>query len=755
MNHLFSLPACSIALLTAILSLPGFAQSSKWELNLDAEIKNPILSPNGKYLVYGHKDNKSAECVDVTTGKVIWSYAIDKKFKKYEIFRFVNDDVVLLGQQNRYEFVNTSNGSLIKSLNILGKDDWSDLVWETKPPEEEGYEMIMPYHRANIGIYYFDHGFQIIDLEKREILMETDDPPSKLQYKNWGNAMMILPRSGSDSIYFIDFEKRKLIFRGSMDDHDINTSLYQPFTMNDKELILFNDKNVQSVDLATGNVTATMPVDTDDPDYFLTSDLEDGLHLLVSEDDVQTLYRTKDGTKLWETREKAIPGIVDQLIEMKGQNGLLLLGYKDKNATVHKIDPKTGEIVWSRDLFKQRGDLETGHKEGSKFGAMLKTFAVSLLTGTGSASRYGAGFNPTTGLMEYRTSSLSDRMERRRFLNGVYSSFLSRKKKSDAYMDLLTQSEDEAILVVAGRAYNPEDAKWSAADHEGVYTLNLSDGSITNTSKATLLADKGGALNAYSDLKVVQLPVASASALVGVNDLYIQRGGKVERIPFGKKKITFISSTDSTVVFSANDDDETFDYWLLDARKEPSTLHLLARSDEPNIVFPPDTSTFSKTIQFNDYTITSHPMAQCKPGEEIMIAAADWTLTEDDLDKMEIGRLTKNIDFADSIQGIYSTVAGFYLMGDDAVALIAPDGTCKWAHEWDPNRMKVRMRPTLLKNHLVVAMGRELMIVKNDCSGTVVAKHEIGFGDSQILTSPSGSVVILNVDDGLIYGYSL
>lgn len=760
MKHSLALLTAACALLLGLCPVTGYAQSSAWELKIDADIMNPILSPNGRYLVYGHKKKRTAECVDARTGASLWSNELTD-FKKYEIFRFVNDSVVLLGQANRYEFVNVRDGAVMKSLNIIGKNDWSDLVWQKEAPKEPEYEMIKPYHRANIGIYYFDDGFQVIDLEKQAILMETKDRPSQLQYKEWENVMMILPRGGSDSIYFIDFEKRTLLFRGSTDDHDINTSLYQPFAMNGKELLLFNEKNVESIDLETGQVAATMPVDTDDPDFFLTADLTDGLHLLVSEDDVQQCYRTKDGTKLWETKEKEIPGIVDQIVEVS-EGDILLLAYKEKNAAVYKVNLKSGEIAWSRPLFKQRGDLEPGHKEGSKFGAMLKRMAVNMLVNMvlGPTSRSGMRYDPHTGLTSYGRgfNDFTERRqirENRRLVNNAYASFLSRNKKSDAYMDLLTQNENEVVLVVAGRAYNPEDPKWKEADQEGVFTISLNDGTITKASKATLLADKGGDLNAYTDLKVVQLPVAGASALVGVNDLYVQREGNVEQIPFGKKKITFVTSTDSTVMFSTNDDDKSYDYWLLDAKRTPCGLTLLARSDEPNIVFPPDTSVFSKTLMFNDYTITAHSLTSAKPGEEPTPTAAQWTLTEDDLDKMEIGRLTKNLSITDSIQGIYSTRNGFYLMGEDAVAFITPDGSCKWAQKWDMDREEVRMKPTVLKDHLVVAMGKELMIVKNDCTGTVVAKHKIGFGDSRILTSEEGTVVILDVDDGKIYGYSL
>ena len=749
-----------LLMLPTLLSSQLSAQDGKWEMNLDTELKNPILSENGAYLVYGNDDAEAAECLDARTGRKLWSRPL-KDFDKWQVMRFIQDSVVLMGQEKQWEFVRASDGTVIKTIPLID-GDWDDLAWAATA--EEQMENIMPYVRSNIGIYYFDDGTQIIDLEKRELIHQTEDVPSKLQYKDWGNIRMIFPRGGSDSIWFVDYEKRKVIYSFSRDDHEMNESLYQPFAMNDTELILFNDENVESIDIATGRVNATMPIETGDPDFLFTTELEDGLHLMVSEDDVQTLYRTKDGKQLWATPKDTVPGVIDQLVEVAGNQGLLL-GYKDGYGSVYKVDLKSGEIAWSRLLFKQKGDLETGHKEGSKFAAALKTFALrsmmNMVLGPGVAARTGYRYDPSTGLysMSYRPfsggsydGSMSSRRAARQLSSSTFNAFLSKRKETKAYMSLITENESDVVLAVAGRAYEPENKKMSIVDGEGVYTIDLATGDLKTTSKATMLAEKEQ-LNAYNDMKLLKLPVAQASALVGINDLYIERKGEVERLAFGEETISFISSTDSNLVIMADNDGDEYHYWLVDAKTNPSTLHLLAQTEDPVLTFS-DTTVFTQTLSFKDFSLSGHSLYSGKPGA-VTLPSPMWTLSEDKIDEMGIGRLTKNEGHFDPIQGIRPTKRGLYLMGDDAIAFLSADGKCTWTREWSPNRQKITMPPTLLNGHLILAVGDEVQLLSDDCSGSVVAEYEIDFDDRSVLSSKEGTLIIMDADEGLIYGFTL
>src|SRR5687767_6103464 len=95
----------------------SFAQA-QWESKLDQSIYNPIMSPDGSRLLYFTEDDAvEAHCVDVASGKKVWSRVL-KDFEQVLIGRFVGNDTVLLGQENRYEFVNSRDGSVYATLPI-------------------------------------------------------------------------------------------------------------------------------------------------------------------------------------------------------------------------------------------------------------------------------------------------------------------------------------------------------------------------------------------------------------------------------------------------------------------------------------------------------------------------------------------------------------------------------------------------------------------------------------------------------------
>ena len=746
-----------------------------WTRDLDTELKNPILSPGGLYMVYGNDDTEAAECVEVATGKVLWTRPLED-FDKWGVMRFVGDSVVLMGQLDRYEFVRPSDGEVLSTIKLIDKD-WGELTWEYQVAEE-GMEPIRPHFRANIGIFYFDDGLQILDLEKRTVIMESDDPPSKLQYREWGNVMMILSRGGSDSIWAIDYKQRKVILRASQDDYEINTKLYQPFALNDSEeseydvekerdespsateMLLFNSENIVSINPADGSVNATLPVETDDVDFFFTVLHDKQMHVFVCDDNEQRFYHSSTGELLWTIPEDTIPGLIDKVQDLGDGNGLLF-GYHDDVATLYKVNMSDGSIAWRRPMFRYRGGYEPGHKEAGGFGAALKTMMVSMLINmvAGPAQRGGFRTNPYTGIRSYHSGS--SYRQRQTMINNIHQGFLAKEKKVKAYMDVVSQEGDEIVLVIAGDAHNYDDPNWREAEQEGVYRLNLKDGSIIEETKTPLLADKDGKLNAYADLKLIQLPVAEAQAIVGVHDIYIVRGGEIERSPYGEETITFLGNSDSTVSFQTDFDEERYEIWTLDASIKPSRYMMASRSDEPNFVASADTTVVIQTVQFNDYLITAHPIVRPTPGK-VTMTPASWTLTEDDIDELEIGSLTKGTGFSDPLQGIRSDTNGVLLMGDDGVAYISADGSCRWSREWDPNRLEITVFPKFVGNYLIYGLGDDNAIVRLDCSGTEIANHDISYTDSRFLITDEEQkkidhhvAIVLDIDDGLIWCYEL
>ncbi len=750
----------------------GTLSAQAWTLNLDTELKNPILSPGGLYLVYGNDDLEAAQCVEVATGKLLWSRPLED-FEEWHIMRFVGDSVVLLGQADRYEFVRPADGEVLTQLKIID-EDWDELevmgAAEEQMMKEQGMDPIRPHYRANIGIFYFDDGMQILDLEKRTILMETEDSPSKLQYRTWGNVMMVISRGGPDSLWVIDYKQRKVILRLSTDDYEINNSLYQPFAMNDAkdseydvekerdespsatEIVLFNEEDITSFNPVDGSVNSTIDIETGDPDFFFTIVLDDGLYMMVSEDDEQRFYRTSTGELLWTLPENTIPGIVDKMHDL-GDGNALLFAYHDKDATLYKVSIADGSIAWQKPMFKFRGGYEPGHKQAGGFGAFLKTMVVGMLVG-------GGGYRTNSfGIGSY--SSYSARRDRARMMNSIHQGFLSKEKKVKAYMDLVSVEESEVVVVVAGKAHNFEDPDWGEAEQEGIYRISLADGSTVEEKLAPLLAEKDGNLNASADLQFYQLEAANAQALVGVHDIYIVRNGVVESFNFGEETIVFHGNSDSTFSFHTDLDEDQYDFWILDASANPSRFTFFGRSDEPNFVASADTTVKVQALVFNDYTITGHAFPDATPGN-VTLGPALWTLTEDDIDDLEIGSLTKNWSYGDRLQGIRSDTSGVLFMGDDGVAWMSSDGSCKWSREWDPNRTKVTFYPKYVEDYLVYGLDEDHVIIRLDCSGTEIAYQEIDASDSYFLVTdpefkvtPHHTAIMMDVDEGLIWCYVL
>jgi outer membrane protein assembly factor BamB len=738
----------------------AFAQKPAWELKLGTEIYNPTLSPDGKHLLYfTRQDAVSATCIDVSSGTKLWSKPL-KNFKQYRIGRFIGNDTVLVGQENRYEFLNARDGSVIKTLPIIG-DDWSDLRWEEKADAEN--DTLRPYFKGSIGIFYFDDGTQILDLKHLSIIHQTEESPSKIKYKEWENVLLINPTSGGDSIYFVDVDNGKLLYKASKD-NDLNSSVYQPFAVSNGEMLLFNEDNIQSIDLATARQDAIIPVDPDDPEFYSPVIFKKGLYLMVSDEGIQKLYNAKDGKLLWETAKGAVPGIAEQIVELPNDEALLMGYEEDGKMTTYKINANTGKTLWKKDLFVQDGKLETGHKEGSKVWATIGKIAVLMLTmpsryntrwGGNSYSGFGFGYHDGFGF-GYNENPFyrSERDAAVRRANNMYNSWINTKKSSDGYTYVLTTNDKQVMLATAGKVYSLKDGKPSENyDGEGILTLNLADGSVVSWTKCEMLAkSESGDFNAYKDLNVTKLD--SAQTLVGTHEVYILRGDNVEKFSFGEETLSFINAGPNAITFVSNHDGDYYDYWRIDASSVPSRKHLIARSTYPNVVFH-DSLDVSTMLRVDEKGIAAYPV---KDGDvsDASFASPKWSLADDDLDKLELGDLGEKVGYTNRMQGIRIAGGDVYLMGEDALAYVSSDGTCRWTEQWEPELLKTKVGVTTLGHGLIYSTGDITSMLSNQCPPRVIGRDKIDFSDSVVLLSNvTNEVVVINTDDGIIHEYSM
>ncbi len=760
-----------LTLLLLVTALATATGQDKWKIDVGADIEYNTSSPDGNRLLYlvEDGDNAIATCVNTQTGQKLWTRTLEE-FDRYPLCRFVNNDTVLLGQKRQFEFLNAESGGVLATIPIAD-ESWDDL--KLKPAPDAEHDSLTPYIDGDIGVFYFYRAMQILDLKNLSVIYQTGWSPNSLKYYRWGPALMINPKGGGDTIYFLDVSKRKMIYKVSSYDSDINSSVYQPFAATTSELLLFNEKNIESIDMATGAKNATIPVDPDDPEYYSPVIFKDALYLMVSDDDVQKMYRTKDGVLLWQSEPGAIKGIVEQVIELPKDEALLFAYDPDGITSAMKVSTSTGKIAWKRPLFVQDGKLDPGHKEGSRFLATLATIAVVAVRsylGVGSGGGYSyrpmssSYIDPRTGLIETRGSTFPDineerearrRMEeQKKFINDTFNSWVNKRKVTPGYVQVVTQNDEQLSLALVGRIYEP--VKGDDADDyngEAMLTLKVADGSVVQSRPFEMLAKSDSkAFNAFRDMHMITF--GETRVLVGVHDIYVVRGQQVERVTFGEDKVKLLDSSLTSITFHVNHDDgDRFDYWRYDVGGPETKRMLIARSEYANVVFI-DTVAPATTIRFTPDLIEAFPLVTGE-ATDASFASPKWKLSEAELDKMDFGDLDENVSTDTVTQGIAVVGGDVFFLGDDGIGFVSGDGSCRWSHEWSPNMLQQHLGLTKVGNAVAYSMGSYTKVYGTPCPGAEIGAHDISFSDSQVRLSETGTLLVIDTDDNIINGYVL
>ncbi|MBS1910357.1 MAG: hypothetical protein JST22_00085 [Bacteroidetes bacterium] len=735
------------------------AQPADWHHKAGLEIRYSTTAPNGSRILYLTRDDETVvTCVNVQTGAKEWSRPLGK-LKEYRVVRFIGNDTVLVGNGNKYEFLNARDGALITSIPI-SDEAWSDLAWEEKA--DEGSDTLRPYFEGGIGIYYFDESFQILDLEKLSVVYQSPMPIRKVHYYKWDNVLMIQPLSGVDTFYFVDLHEKRVVYKVSKYDEPLNSSVYQPFAISLNELLLFNERDIQSIDMTTGKVNAKIDVDPDDPEFYAPIIFNKGLYLLVSDDNVQKLYHTKDGKLLWQTPEGAIPGIVEQMIELPN-NEALMLGYEsDGKTTVYKINTVTGQKLWSRLIFIQDGELKPGHKQGGKFWATVGTIALtvarSYLRGAGRSYSYGS----SSDLM-YRNDPFGrygsfnrfdqENYERdMRTINGLYNKWVNRQKKSDGYATVVRRMDDRITFAVAGKIYPPND-DGTTRDYTGeaLMTLNLNDGSVAESKPFQMFskAEYSG-FNAVTDMKIQAFD--STQVLVGVHDIYVLRGNALEQVPFGDgQTLKMLKTGVDEITVMADSDGERFDYWRINVAGPATRRFLIARSTQANVTFL-DSASVSTSIRFTEDHIEAFPLIEGN-ATDASFASPKWKLSEKDLDKMNIGDLDNKVAPDNRTQGISIVGGDVLLMGGDGLGFVSSDGACRWSYEWSPKQDVKKLGVTKVGSAIAYSLGKITKCYGTDCPSKEIGSHKISPSDCEVSITQNGAMIVVDRDEGEIHCY--
>lgn len=703
------------------------AQGSDWQITIDEEIRFPQLSTNGTYLVYYvDRDEDNIECVNVQSGKKLWS----KTMKDYsEDFRgrFVDNYTFVMGNENRYEFIHLADGKIETSIPIIG-ESWEDAMSDVKP-----------YYIGNLGMFYFDDGWQILDLIKQKVIYRSETDISTVTYEKWKNMLIVIP-NGCDTLCVLDTATTQLLHTMEFCSNSLNTRVIQHFVVNNNQMLVFNEDEILCVNLGVQSTPARIAMDPVDPDTYVPFVSDKGLYLLVSDDDKQRLYNGRDGALVWETQEGEVPGLVDQVkLYSNGKEAVLLTYQGDGKMGVYKVDMATGRKIWSQLLFEQDGTYEPGHIKGSKTGAMLGAYLKATLLNVASGmTRSRVRYYPNWSAIEEG---------------------LNPKKISEGYAYLLdTANTSQITIAMGGHIYTElKKTERETYDGEGFVVLDVQTGKVLKHKPCFMISDTKKD-EEYNACKLMAISNHDhADVVVGSHDVYVARKDTIEQFGFHPENedTKFISRLDSSVtVVVENDDDDFYEYWVFDVSGSKTGDILCARSEDKNIVFQ-DTTRFGLML---DYSQSEDMAAYALTAGKIPLTAKRtplWKLSEDDVDDLDIGNFSNNRSETDSLQGIRVSKSNVYLMGGDGIAKIGKDGKCKWTHEWDVDLEEAAMGLTEVGKYIVYSMGGKTVVLANDCKGAVVGEHEIDFDDVRILIDKDkeNAIVVVDVSDGLIYGY--
>ncbi len=741
--------AVLLLVLSSIALRPHSSMAQAWKLNLDMSIYTPSISDDGKTLILFTK--KSFQCYDATTGTLRWSRDLEKYIPGFS-GKFINNSIFVYGLGNQYEFIDVNSGKTVKTLPIIG-ESWKDLRWDSKALPET--DTLKPHFWGNVGIFYWDDGFQLIDLEKQTILYQSSEPIKVVKYETDGDMTMIWSRRGADTAYFLDTKNNKIAYKIGTSSNGINGSVYKHFFVQGDQMLIMLDKNFASVNLPTQHIDALIPVSPDDPDVYIPVAGNNALYLLTSDHNKQTLYDGKSGAQMWQTKEDEIPGLAEQftLIDQTGNDGLLMSYHKDGKIGISKVNMKTGAIAWTKILAEQDGSYAPGHHKSSSTLAILKTVALTIVTNAVNRGLSRAGsYNSRSGWGASNNNSFNSMNQHAPNIAGALAS-TNVNQESAGFVKVLEIGDGKVSLLLGGKMYT-ELSKTSRDnyDGEGFVILSLADGSVIKNMPCPIIAKSSDKKNAAKDLTAT--PIGPTNVVVGAHDVYVLYGDKLESFNFGEENVTSIGSDDIQVQFVCNHDDDYYDYWSIEPTPTGAKKTLLARSTKNNLVFQ-GTSAFASTLNIDKKAIEAYPLMTGDAAAKPAFTNPSWKLTEDDLDKLDVGSLAKNASNSDSIQGIRVSGNDLYLMGSDKIGKVTINQTCRWANKWSPEPLQTLMGVTPYGKCLVYETGKYCGILNNDCSGAEIATHKISPEYATVLHSPEDDLIVMDRDNGLVFCYKL
>ncbi len=731
-----------IACLLILLSLPVVlnAQHQLWHIPAPQEIEVSILSPDATtFVTVSGDDSPVLTCHDVPTGKVLWTRPISappkmKHVVRFDLWRFVDDVTLLIGEGNVHEFIDVRTGTVVASIPIAG-ESWSDLVVGSG----DGYRVV-PEFGDTWAVFAFDDAFQVISLKNRRGILTTASRRIAEPMEVSNGLLMIRIW---DSTFYVDMEMERLVYKGPS---DFNSTVYSHFFRWKNDLLIFNEKTINCVNLQTGTVAALLPVDPDDPDYYKPVVVDDRLHLLVGTDGVHTLYECVTGRQVWQTQARVLPEFIDEVVPIRDGRALVTWFAKSDTCGLAGLNLATGRVEWKRAMFvNMERSYEPGHRRSSGMALMqvvsvLASVALSVAT-SGLAASVGSSY--------------------RYFIGVDMTSLLYKAKKSGTVFRILEMDDGSATLLAAGKySVVPSDDFQPGKRPEKIFTVSLQDGGIRDVVHCKVLFDHQmesyNAITAIEEDRVIYQ--RDRTVVFGSTDIYAIRNGRVTALNFGRERPDFLADHGDTLhvrsAVQGRDATEVNKVWRVCVVSDTLQKTLLAWSEKLWLAGC-DFDAFTHCYEIHRGEIRAFPLITGDPPK----AYWDTPLWTRKFPEMRRSRTT--FEYAASrerywhrpIEGVCIDGRGIVVMGEDELTRIASDGSCQWSRKWDVSPKDTPLGLIRSDGVLYYCSDDVVEMLGDDCANRQIMRVEL---DSPyfIHYAPEEHIVLFRQGEGFMECWS-
>lgn len=729
-----------------------------WSNSYEDDLANAKLSPNGSHVLVYHED--TLLCLDGSNGKRLWS----KTYKNVEehqhrVTQFPKVGEAIIPGNNSLVWVDIATGKELASVPIVG--EMSDISYRPAAANTD-YDTLQPIVYGDLLIVWYSDGTQVIDMIGRKVVYQSSDDPSVLKIERWFSTMML--DTESDTTLFVDGTSRAVVYKHDNEEFPISTDVYQRFFEHKDLLVVITENNMIVVDKKKAAKIGTLLISAENTENYIPIVKDDKLYVIVSKEDNHEMYDVESQKKLWTIPRKSMDGILDNTTITS--DGSLLLQWFDEehDLFLSRLNFSSGAITWTTRLVTQEGAYEAGHVKPNNTLATIASYAAATMLNTLSrGSSYSARLPYTVGPGGILLANGRPMMSTIDLANlgnetmaGLVNKKINKKRATSAMTKIIGVDGENIHLVCMGEAHQAwSGTPSSKMDGEGLITINSANGKVVKFLNQVLYADQEKEkFNLYQHGETIE--TSTGLLVIGARVVvHASNKGELSRLSFNTEDLKMLDSRPTYAVVYCEDAAGHHQQWYIDCSQHQLTKKLMFYSEDLCAGVTRDTTDFRKSIVLFDGAVRAYqPLSDLPKASDKPV----WTLTEADIDKMEIGSFD-----ADSVvgtrHGIRMHGEHVFFLGDDGLAVVDEStGACRKHREWDADFKMKRDGVVLVKNAAVYQFDSEAGMIglRSGCDVSLVGKESVNHSKGQVLADKAtGLMVIVNQEEGTINAYKV